>query len=113
VPERKKSRRKPTLEELEELGYKERPCVLYIPEPNADQSLESPIKSSVGDEEAACSERKLMRKAVTTDVEELADFALKRMELMSKLQREKRRENFRMKSQNSRGESRPTSRRNK
>jgi len=36
-----------------------------------------------------------MRKAVTAYVEELADFALKRMELMSKFKREKRRENFR------------------
>jgi len=33
----KESRRKP---ELEELGHKERLSVLFIPEPNTDQSLE-------------------------------------------------------------------------
>jgi len=101
--ETKKKKRTLTMEDLEKCGYKERPSILLVPEPKEE---DTGISEEWSDgrahrkreemREEKPEERELTRKAVTEDVDVMAEFAVKRMELAEKVRQERKQEQRRL-----------------
>lgn len=103
VEEETKKKRTLTIEDLEKCGYKARPSILLVPEPK-DQ--ETGIADDWSDGRAhrkreevikeTSEEREVTRKAVNEDVDAIADYAVKRMQVADKVRQERKQEQRRL-----------------